>query len=229
MATAHWGKDSGWWRWSDSSVETTAFAILALTTIDPKSPLIEPSVNWLLKNRRGAQWTNTRDTALSVMALTQYLKTSGELSGPVEYALTVNGHEVARKKLSREEIIAAPSRFVVSRRQPASSRPQFAIRTRAPGGHRPALLLGGGALLLPGGADHSLRPRAVRAAPLLLKQVPRKTLLKGWVYDRLPLNDNGQVESGDRIEVVITVETKNDYDYLLFEDLKPAGLRGGGE
>jgi alpha-2-macroglobulin len=32
------------------------------------------------------------------------------------------------------------------------------------------------------------------------------------------------VSSGDRVEVVITVESKNDYDYLLFEDLKPAGL-----
>ena len=30
--------------------------------------------------------------------------------------------------------------------------------------------------------------------------------------------------SGDRVEVVITVEAKNNYEYLLFEDLKPAGL-----
>jgi len=30
--------------------------------------------------------------------------------------------------------------------------------------------------------------------------------------------------SSGRVEVVVTVETKNDYEYLLFEDLKPAGL-----
>jgi hypothetical protein len=30
--------------------------------------------------------------------------------------------------------------------------------------------------------------------------------------------------SGQRVEVVVTVETKNDYEYLMFEDLKPAGL-----
>ena len=53
---------------------------------------------------------------------------------------------------------------------------------------------------------------------------PHPTLLKGVTYDREPLRDNGTVVSGERVEVVITVESKNDYDYLLFEDLKPAGL-----
>ena len=32
------------------------------------------------------------------------------------------------------------------------------------------------------------------------------------------------VNSGDRVQVVITIEAKNNYEYLLFEDLKPAGL-----
>src|SRR5688500_20142408 len=56
------------------------------------------------------------------------------------------------------------------------------------------------------------------------RMAPRATLLKGVTYDREPLRDNGTVISGERVEVVITVETKNDYDYLLFEDLKPGGL-----
>ena len=36
--------------------------------------------------------------------------------------------------------------------------------------------------------------------------------------------DGETTASGERVEVVVTVETKNDYEYLLFEDLKPAGL-----
>jgi uncharacterized protein YfaS (alpha-2-macroglobulin family) len=32
------------------------------------------------------------------------------------------------------------------------------------------------------------------------------------------------VKSGERVEVVITIESKNNYEYLVFEDLKPAGL-----
>jgi uncharacterized protein YfaS (alpha-2-macroglobulin family) len=32
------------------------------------------------------------------------------------------------------------------------------------------------------------------------------------------------VQSGERVESVITIEAKNNYEYLLFEDLKPGGL-----
>ena len=58
-------------------------------------------------------------------------------------------------------------------------------------------------------------------------------MLKGIVSERVPLNDGETVKSGERVEVVLTVEAKNNYEYLLFEDLKPAGLeavqiRSGG-
>src|SRR5205085_12230854 len=56
------------------------------------------------------------------------------------------------------------------------------------------------------------------------KLVAKQTLLKGYVYERLPLRDGESVTSGERVEVVLTVEGKNNYSYLLFEDLKPAGL-----
>ena len=56
------------------------------------------------------------------------------------------------------------------------------------------------------------------------KLAERPTLLKGLVYDREPLRDGDTVKSGERVETVLTIEGKNDYEYLLFEDLKPAGL-----
>ena len=56
------------------------------------------------------------------------------------------------------------------------------------------------------------------------KLVGRPTLLKGYVYDKVPLNDGETVTSGERIETVLTIEAKNHYEYLIFEDLKPAGL-----
>ena len=32
------------------------------------------------------------------------------------------------------------------------------------------------------------------------------------------------MKSGERVETVITIEAKNNYEYLIFEDLKPAGI-----
>lgn len=69
MKTAHWGEDGIYYRWSDGGVEATATALRALLAIDPDHELVEPVMNWLVKNRRGAQWSNTRDTAMVVLAL----------------------------------------------------------------------------------------------------------------------------------------------------------------
>jgi uncharacterized protein YfaS (alpha-2-macroglobulin family) len=42
------------------------------------------------------------------------------------------------------------------------------------------------------------------------------------------LKDGDSVKSGERIETLVTIEGKNNYEYLLFEDLKPAGFEAVG-
>ncbi|MCZ6598259.1 MAG: MG2 domain-containing protein, partial [Planctomycetota bacterium] len=74
LKTAHWGEDGIYWRWSDGGVEATAFALRALVAVEPSHELVAPTVNWLVQNRRGAQWSNTRDTAICVLALSDYLR-----------------------------------------------------------------------------------------------------------------------------------------------------------
>jgi uncharacterized protein YfaS (alpha-2-macroglobulin family) len=56
------------------------------------------------------------------------------------------------------------------------------------------------------------------------KLVNHPSLLKGFVSEKVPLKDGAEIKSGDRVEVVLTIEGKNNYEYLLFEDLKPAGF-----
>jgi alpha-2-macroglobulin len=43
-------------------------------------------------------------------------------------------------------------------------------------------------------------------------------------FRREPLVDGAKVASGDRIEVELVLESKNDYEYLLFSDAKAAGF-----
>lgn len=57
-------------------------------------------MNWLVKNRRGAQWNNTRDTAIALLALTDYLNVSHELAGGISYELAVNGERIATRTIS---------------------------------------------------------------------------------------------------------------------------------
>lgn len=221
IATAHWGEDGIYYRWSDGGVEATAFALRALLAIDPQNKLVEPVTNWLIKNRRGAQWSNTRDTAITVLALNDYLRATGEAKPDLEYEVLVNGNSVVTKRLTAADALTAPSQFSIPReliRDGAND-----IRIRRTGGSSP--------LYFAAHASFFSLEEPIKSAGNEIfvrreyfKLVGRPTLLKGYIYDRLPLRDGEEVTSGDRIEVVVTVEAKNNYEYLLFEDLKPAGF-----
>ena len=49
------------------------------------------------------------------------------------------------------------------------------------------------------------------------KLVPRPTLLKGFVYDAVPMKDGDSIRSGERMDVIVTVDIKNDYAAVLRE------------
>ncbi|HKR63534.1 MAG TPA: MG2 domain-containing protein, partial [Thermoanaerobaculia bacterium] len=91
LPIAYWGASGFWWRWQEGPIETTSFVLQALVNIQPDHRLIEPAMNWLIKNRRGAQWSNTRDTAIAVLSLNDYLKVTGELRNAITYEVSVNG------------------------------------------------------------------------------------------------------------------------------------------
>jgi len=221
MGTAHWGEDGLYYRWSDGGVEATAWALRALLAIDPNNKLIEPVTNWLIKNRRGAQWSNTRDTAMVVLTMNEYLRTSGELNAAMEYDVFVNGQTIATKKLTPAEVFSAPSQFAIKRELLKDGANEIRIARKS----------GKGALYFAANAQFFSREEGIKAAgnEIFVKReyyklVGRPTLLKGYVYDKVKLTEGETVNSGDRIETVLTIEAKNNYEYLLFEDLKPAGF-----
>ena len=221
LGTAHWGEDGVYWRWSDGGVEATSFALRALLAIDPKNKLIEPVTNWLVKNRRGAQWSNTRDTAIVVLTLNDYLRVSGEVQPAVVYQLIVNGNPITTKEITADDALSAPSKFAISRELLRDGKNEISIVRKS----------GSGPLYFSAAVEffsleEPLKPAGneIFVRRQYYKLVNHPTLLKGIVSERVPLNDGETIKSGDRLEVVLTVEAKNNYEYLLFEDLKPAGL-----
>jgi uncharacterized protein YfaS (alpha-2-macroglobulin family) len=221
IGTAHWGEDGIFWRWSDGGVEATSFVLRALLAIDPKNKLVEPVTNWLIKNRRGAQWSNTRDTAIVVLTLNEYLRSSGEIQPSISYELMVNGTAVATKQIAADEALSAPGKFTIPRELIRDGQNEITITRKSGSGpvyfSAQAQFFSLEEPLTPAGNEIFVRRQ-------YFKLVNHPTLLKGFVSERVPLNDGETVKSGERVEVVLTIEAKNNYEYLLFEDLKPGGL-----
>ncbi len=219
LKTAHWGEDGIFRRWSEGGVEATAFALSALVTIDPKHPLVEPAMNWLVKNRRGAHWSNTRDTAIVVLALNGYLRATGELSQKMVYELFVNGTSLGKTRI--DDVLAAPTQYRIDRKLVEDGTNQIRILRHEGDGpiyfSMQARFFSLEEPVLAAGNEIFVQRRYYQLAG-------RPTLLKGYVFEKILLKEGDRVESGTRIETVVTIETKNNHEYLIVEDLKPAGF-----
>jgi uncharacterized protein YfaS (alpha-2-macroglobulin family)/tetratricopeptide (TPR) repeat protein len=69
-----------------------------------------------------------------------------------------------------------------------------------------------------------------KAGPMLPHPIPAPQEPE---FTRVELTDNAMLQSGDLVEVELTLDSANDYEYLVFEDMKAAGLepvdlRSGG-
>src|SRR5262249_44628216 len=63
--------------------------------------------------------------------------------------------------------------------------------------------------------DKSIKVEAVRGQSVAQKVEK---------YDREELPNLAQLKSGDLVEIELEIDSKNDYEYILFEDMKAAGF-----
>jgi len=221
LPVAYWGEKNGWWRWYESGEETTAWALMAMLHADGGNPLVDPAMHWLVRNRQASRWSNTRSTAIAVMALTDYLLIAGEMDVAADWRMVVNGQDVASGQLSFQNLLQHQRTYTVPREllQPGEN----TLSIHREGGQVP--------LYYRITADYEAGPDAfepygfqlfVDREYLRISAVP--TLLQGFKEQIRPLQEPKQVTSGDRIDVVLRLEAKNDLEYILIEDPKPAGL-----
>jgi hypothetical protein len=93
--------DSRWWD-GGANVEATAWALKAVLRADARDPRAAAIAAWLLQSRRGDRWVSTRDTALSLFAIVEYLRGIDEPNPDYTAVVKVNGKPVLRRTFSGE-------------------------------------------------------------------------------------------------------------------------------
>ena len=70
-------------------------AVQALVRREPANPVLEAAVRYLLVSRQsGVAWLSTKQTAMVLYGLLDYMKARGEAAGPVTAEVRVNGAAV---------------------------------------------------------------------------------------------------------------------------------------
>lgn len=223
----------GYWWWYGDDVEANAYALKLFVKAMPDDPRVSGLARYLLNNRRNATyWKSTRDTAIAVEALAEYLEISGELEANVTLEVLVDGRSLRKVHVTRDNLFTFDG--VVELEGDAVSAGLHTVELRRDGE---------GPLYYAVQSTNFTLENFIPKAGLELKTerrfwklTPREQSTtaaggRGQVvdidvdaYDRTPLAQKESVPSGTLVEVELLVESKNDYEYLLLEDLKPAGF-----
>jgi uncharacterized protein YfaS (alpha-2-macroglobulin family) len=200
----------------DTSVEATALVLQALARRDPNNALLDRAVRWLMLNRRGGYWWNTKQTAFALYGLLEVLRARNETPQAFTVDVYVNGAAAGSHSFTPESMTAPdPVVFTVAAREGANS-----IRLVKKGGGT-LYWSARGAYYDSQGAQARTGTRQLAITRKYARVVPAKQRDR-IVYQEQPFD--GRVNPGDVLSVRITIAGSNDWRYLIVEDPLPAGV-----
>ena len=228
------GPNVHWWCWYGSNFEAQAYYLKLLVRTDPKSETTRRVVKYLLNNRRGGTyWNSTRDTALCVEAMGEFLAASGEMNVSTTVDVKLDGKTVKTIRFTPETLFTTDNVYMIGGADLADGEHMIEL-----------VKSGSGPLYFHGYLENFTLQDRIEHAGLEVKidrvywkmeRVEDATAVAagghGQVvsigiekYTRKRIEDLSELVSGDLVEVELIVDSKNDYEYLMFIDPKAAGF-----
>ena len=258
-----------WWAWYGSEFETQAYYLRLLMRTDPKSPVAPRLVKYLLNNRKHATyWNSTRDTAIVIEALAEYLTATGEGKPNMTVEILINDEvkktaALTSEQGSPEHFLLADSALVLEADEVASGIHKIELRViRHPQPQWGSPLLADSPLYITAFLENFTLEDPIEKAGLevnierriykLVRDESATATVAGSrgqavdlhveKYVRELVNESRErsnaqrpdpvtalrsvpgFQSGDLIEIELIIESRNDYESLIIEDWKAAGL-----
>jgi uncharacterized protein YfaS (alpha-2-macroglobulin family) len=192
-----------------TNVAGTALVARALTAAQPEQPLLAQSVRWLVVARGAEHWRTNIDRATGVLALTSYAVQTGELGGDYSFAVSLDDRELLSGRVKPGQAPLAESKTL-----PLSGMKAGVV----------ALVEFVREFGKPGRLYYTMNLRYVTPA----REV--EALNRGFAvshqYTSLadPTKSLTSTKLGDTVRVKVTVLAPADRNYVVVEDVLPAGL-----
>jgi len=232
VGTVWWDGGKEYWWWYNDKVETNAFVMQAFTMVDPQNEYLEKHVRWLAQNRKGSRWNSTKDTSHAVSALMAYARATGELSRSYTVSVKMDGNEIHKWEVTPENIFALQTNVRLDSQTLTPGEHTFEIVREGEGKVYFSSFLSYFSkedhLKASGNEIHIDRKYYKLIEKVVEVDVPNENgegthKEKRVTFERELLETGAQLKSGDKIEVELNLKADNDYEYLAFEDFKPAG------
>jgi uncharacterized protein YfaS (alpha-2-macroglobulin family) len=222
-----------WWYWHGDEIETQAAYLKLLARTEPKGEVAPRLVKYLLNNRKHATyWNSTRDTAYCIEALAEYMTLSGEDRPDLTVEVLVDGEKKKEVRITPDSLFTFDNALTILGDAVTTGEHTVTLRKQ-----------GTGPLYFNAYVTNFTLEDRIAAAGLEVKvgrkfyKLDRKeakaTVAGGRgqaieqdveKYERTVIVDGAMLKSGDLVEVELEIDSKNDYEYLIFEDFKAAGF-----
>ncbi len=222
-----------WWYWYGDKMEGNAMFLKLLCKTTPNDKVTSGLVKYLLNNRKHATyWNSTRDTAICIEAFADYIRATGEAEPDMTVEVLLNGKVVKSVKINAENLFTVDNTFKLAGREIESGKHKLTVRRSGKGPLYTNAYLSYFTLeddIKKAGLEVKVERRYYKLTEKVKAdigagsrgQVVQQNRLK---YDRTMLKNLDEVVSGDLVEVELIIESKNDYEYILIEDMKAAGF-----
>lgn len=219
---AYWPMGDRSWRWYSSTVESTAFAMQALALTGKHDDVVQGAARWLLLNRRGAQWKNSRQTAVAINALAT-VAPAGLNEASAGFAFSLNGTPVYGVDYRKGEALLFSHRLTIDPNLIVPGENEFVIRRTD----------GEGPLYVSGVVRYMTAEQPVAATGNLSRITrriwsvdPIPTLLRGYVprYRFINPSVEARITPGATLETVLIFSVDSDIEYVRIVDPRAAGL-----
>jgi hypothetical protein len=208
---AHW-EEEGYDFWAmNTDTRSTAVILDALARLDPQNELIPNVVRWLMVARRDGIWETTYETSWALIALTDWMRVTGELRGNYDYAVWLNEELLESGRVTRETVDASIQRQVAM----ADLLSETSNRLTIGRGE------GEGRLYYTAHLRTFLPVEEIEPLDrgiIVSRQYSQPSCTEGV---RCPELDGAEV--GDVVQVRLTIIAPHDLTYAVIEDPLPAG------
>jgi uncharacterized protein YfaS (alpha-2-macroglobulin family) len=225
--------DYYWWYWYGSEFEAQAYYLKLLAATDPKSDKAAGLVKYLLNNRKHATyWNSTRDTALCIEALADYLVASGEDKPDMTLEIWLDGTRQKEVRISSDNLFTFDNKLILAGQAVTSGKHKLELKRKGKGPVYFNAYVTNFTLedfITKAGLEIKVQRKyykLVEKDKTMKVSGSRGQALDQKVekFERQPIENLAVLKSGELVEIELEIDSKNDYEYIVFEDMKPAGF-----